>query len=80
MHIECNNIVEAPEATVDASPARSDRTAVGTSSSALTHTTTGPSLEVDPSYTVQPDRSSSLAEILGREDIAVKQIDDCFAR
>ncbi|CZR34842.1 uncharacterized protein FPRO_01037 [Fusarium proliferatum ET1] len=80
MHIECNNIVEAPEATVDASPARSDRTAVGTSSSALTHTTTGPSLEVDPSYTVQSDRSSSLAEILGREGIAVKQIDDCFAR
>ncbi|ENH60974.1 Putative transcription factor SEF1, partial [Fusarium oxysporum f. sp. cubense race 1] len=39
-----------------------------------------PSLEVDPSYAVQSDRSSSLSEILGREDIAVKQIDDCFAR
>ncbi|RKK81428.1 hypothetical protein BFJ69_g3708 [Fusarium oxysporum] len=80
MHIECNNIVEAPEATVDASPARSDRTAVGTSSSALIYTAAEPSLEVDPSYAVQSDRSSSLSEILGREDIAVKQIDDCFAR
>ncbi|EXK48048.1 hypothetical protein FOMG_01189 [Fusarium oxysporum f. sp. melonis 26406] len=80
MHIECNNIVEAPEATVDASPARSDRTAVGTSSSALIYTAAEPSLEVDPSYAVQSDRSSSLSEILGREGIAVKQIDDCFAR
>ncbi|KAJ4059683.1 hypothetical protein NW758_000255 [Fusarium oxysporum] len=72
--------LEAPEATVDASPARSDRTAVGTSSSALIYTAAEPSLEVDPSYAVQSDRSSSLSEILGREDIAVKQIDDCFAR
>ncbi|RKL06507.1 hypothetical protein BFJ68_g10302 [Fusarium oxysporum] len=72
--------LEAPEATVDASPARSDRTAVGTSSSALIYTAAEPSLEVDPSYAVQSDRSSSLSEILGREGIAVKQIDDCFAR
>ncbi|RKK30049.1 hypothetical protein BFJ65_g1955 [Fusarium oxysporum f. sp. cepae] len=48
--------------------------------SALIYTAAEPSLEVDPSYAVQSDRSSSLSEILGREGIAVKQIDDCFAR
>ncbi|KAF5977766.1 zinc finger protein transcription factor [Fusarium bulbicola] len=72
--------LEAPEATVDASPARSDRTVVGTSSSALNYTAAEPSPEVGPPYDVQSDRSSSLPEILGREGIAIKQIDDCFAR
>ncbi|KAF4433718.1 nicotinamide mononucleotide permease [Fusarium acutatum] len=79
-HTESKRAVEAPGATVDASPARSDRTAVGTSSSALIYTAVEPSPEVGPSYAVQSDRSSLLSEILGREGIAVKQIDDCFAR
>ncbi|KAF4498531.1 nicotinamide mononucleotide permease [Fusarium agapanthi] len=72
--------LEAPEATVVASPARSDRTVVGTSSSALNYTAAEPSPEVGPPYAVQSDRSSSLSEILGREGITIKQIDDCFAR
>ncbi|KAF5544074.1 nicotinamide mononucleotide permease [Fusarium mexicanum] len=72
--------VEAPEATVDASPARSDHTVVRSSSSALNYTAAEPSPEVGPPYDVQSDRSSSLPEILGREGITIKQIDDCFAR
>ncbi|KAF5574036.1 nicotinamide mononucleotide permease [Fusarium pseudoanthophilum] len=79
-HTESKRAVEAPEATIDASPARSDRTVVGTSSSALMFTAAEASPEVGPSYAVQSDRSLSLSEILRREDIAVKQIDDCFAR
>ncbi|EXM11202.1 hypothetical protein NOF04DRAFT_1555 [Fusarium oxysporum II5] len=58
MHIECNNIVEAPEATVDASPARSDRTAVGTSSSALIYTAAEPSLEGELWYSLNVNSTS----------------------
>ncbi|KAF4337093.1 nicotinamide mononucleotide permease [Fusarium beomiforme] len=68
------------QATVEASPARSDLTAVGASSGAPIYTAVEPSLEDNSSCATRPDRSSSLSEILAREDVTMRQIDDCFAR
>jgi hypothetical protein len=93
MRIECSNVVETdvrnsksrerstPQVAVQAAPGRSDQTAAGTPSSAVPICTiTEPSFEDNSLYTIQSDQSSSLSQTLDREDIDIKQINDCFAR